>query len=148
MVDARDLDIVILAAGAVAQFGKFEPDNVVSDPTTAQVAAVYLQALPLHTRLRREALKASQQALVGLFVQGRVVQLGLLQRTQPVVDTAVDVYHLGMGFHGLYRGQEALPLQTVAIQLVRYDIRRCHQRDAAAEKGLHEPPQYHRVGDV
>ena len=45
-------------------------------------------------------------------------------------------------------GRKQRPLQTVAVQIVRRDVRRGHQRNAAREQRLQQRGQQHGVGDV
>jgi hypothetical protein len=43
---------------------------------------------------------------------------------------------------------ETCALQAVAIELIRRDIRRGHQRDPAGKQRFHQAAQQHGIGDV
>ena len=53
-----------------------------------------------------------------------------------------------MGLDGFDGGQEAAPLQTVLVQVVRRHVAGRHQRDAAFEQALEQLPEDHRIADV
>lgn len=70
------------------------------------------------------------------------------QGTQTIVDARVDVHHVAVLVDQIDGRQETRPLQTVAVQIVRRDVRRGHQRNAAREQRLQQRGQQHGVGDV
>ncbi|MNG82042.1 hypothetical protein D3C79_407130 [compost metagenome] len=84
----------------------------------------------------------------GLTVERRQVQMRLSQSTQTVIDTGIDVHHIAVVVNQGNRRQETRTLQAIAVQIVRRNIRRCHQRDAARKQRLQQRGQQHRVGDV
>ena len=53
-----------------------------------------------------------------------------------------------MRFNGVDGRQEARALQAVAVKLVRRDIRRRNQRNAAREQRFHQAAEQHGVSDI
>lgn len=74
--------------------------------------------------------------------------LGTLQRPEPIVDAAIDIDHLAVAIEQLDGRQEARPLQAVLVELVRDDIRGCHQHHPTLEERFEQVGQDHRIGNV
>ena len=77
-----------------------------------------------------------------------MIDLGLLQRPQPVIDPAVDIHHLGVSLDEINRRQETRPLQAILVQQIRHDIGRGDQRDTMTEQLFHQAAKNHRIGNI
>lgn len=150
MENLRQLDVVVLAARAVAQLTEFEPGHVVAGQARADLAVLdhqRLVALGLGT-VRGQGLEAARHLLLDLFAERPVEQLGLLQRAQAIVDAAIDVDDLGMFLEQGDRRQETGALQAVLVQAVRHDVGGRHQAHAVLEQLFQQGGEDHRIGDV
>lgn len=99
-------------------------------------------------RLTRQLDEHSIQGRARLVVQRRQVEVSLGQGTQTIVDTGVDVHHVAVLVDKIDGRQETRPLQAVAVQIVRRNVRRGDQRNAAGEQRLQQRGQQHGVSDV
>ena len=66
-------------------------DNDLRYTTAGDIAMIDLQTLPVLTLFAGKSRKALLQTFVSPFVQGKMIQLGLLQRAQPIVDAGINV---------------------------------------------------------
>ncbi len=136
IVDLAQLDVVVLAAGTVAQRAEVEPGHVVGYLAGDDLAVLDDQRLVLQHRavFRQQAAEALLQAQLGLGVQREMIELRLLQGAQPVIDAAVDVDDLGVLLQQLDRRQEARTLQAVLVKPVGDDVGGGHQAHAVLEQ--------------
>ena len=77
-----------------------------------------------------------------------MIQPHLRQRDLSVVATIVDIHDFQLGLQQFDRGQDAIPMQAVRVQVVRLEIRGRDDADPIFEEGLEQPVQDHRVGHV
>src|SRR3989344_2054105 len=150
MEDFTQFDVVVLATRAIAQLTEVEPGHVITDLTRHDGAALDHQRLVfLHLAvLGQQADKALLQAFLGGSVQRPVEQLGLLQRTQTVVDTAVDVDDLGVLLEQGDGRQEARALKAVLVQAIRHDIGGGNQAHTVLEQLFQQGGEDHRVSNI
>src|SRR5690606_14767461 len=95
--------------------------------------------------VRQQALEALAQALLGRRAEREVEQLGLLQRTQAIVDAAVDVDDVGVFLEQGDGREETRALQTILVQTVRHDVGGSHQRYAILEQLFEQRGENHRI---
>ena len=118
-------------------------------PTRAQRATLDREGRGPACRRRRRARRSARSSAAG--VCGAIgIEVGRrpLELAQPIVDAAVQVQNLDMGFDERDGRQEALPLQPVLVQVLRRQVRGGDQGHAAAEQSLEQTGENHRIGDV
>ncbi|MNG64645.1 hypothetical protein D3C79_228900 [compost metagenome] len=113
-----------------------------------QRPVIDLQHRRLLSCLPRQLDEHPVQGLSGLTVERRQVQMRLSQSAQTVINAGIDIHHIAVVVNQGNRRQKARTLQAVAVQLVRRNIGRRHQRDAASKQRLQQRGQQHGVGDV
>ena len=126
-----------------------------SNQTTSSARATNGMARPSIDQLSRGAgVAATEIGKARLQLPARVrqsrikVQRCLFEQPQAVVLAAVDVDDFAMALDGGDGRQEALALQSVAVELRRRQVRGEDQRDAAFEQSREQSAQQHGVGDV
>src|SRR3546814_4915694 len=72
------------------------------------------------------------------FVAGMTINVGVRERPQPVVDTAVDVQHLHVALEDVDERQEVGALQAVLVEPFGRDVAGCDQRHAEPEQVLEQ----------
>jgi len=148
LVLARDLDVVAPAAPTRAQRLEVEPHRAGAGADHRDRPALDLDDTTGLRMVLGERGEQRRQARAGVGRARRQVDARLRELAQPVVGSAGDVGHVEVALEQLDGRQEALPLQAVLVQLSRGHVRSRHQRDAAPEQALEQPPEDHGVGDV
>ena len=98
--------------------------------------------------VRCNITKVAFEIGVGHGVERRVPDFGRFQHPQTVVNEAVNMNYFGMADEEVNGRQEALPLQSAAIEILRGDVGGGHERDAVGQQRLDKAPQQHGIGNV
>src|SRR5690554_118386 len=129
----RQLNVVILATWTIAQLTEFEPHDIIVQSPRFKQAMIDLQGDITLTRMPGNFTKAACQFLLGSSIQRRMKNLGTLQGTQTIIDPRIHIDHFTVTLDQLNGWQKASPLQTVLVEIIRYNVRSRHQYHAAIE---------------
>jgi hypothetical protein len=83
-----------------------------------------------------------------VVVKRHVIDPGALEQPQAIVDLAADMHDFGMPLQLLDRGEEARPLQALAVQLAARRIGGRDQRDATRKQQFEQRAEDHGIRDV
>ncbi len=119
VIEARELDVVVLAARPFAQFAEFEPHHARRPSPRRRCRG------PRSTASRGPPAESPASAAkrrfscAGVWSQRRI-QVGrrLLQLPQAIVDAAVQVHHVHVLLNQLDGRQESFALQAVLVQIL------------------------------
>ncbi|MNP21925.1 hypothetical protein D3C76_1145640 [compost metagenome] len=138
----------MLTAGIDTQRVERDGKRLVFDTQRLQRAMVDLQLRGVVALRPGQRQPEFVHLMTRLVIQGRQPQMRLGQRSQAIVHARIDIHNVAVLFDGLDSWQETRALQTVAIKVVRRNVRRRHQRNSARKQRFHQAAQQHGVGDI
>ena len=80
LIEPRQLDVVVLAARAVADVLEIEPDDAVGRAAIRDLPAVELERASVVAFVGRYALEEFREARFGYVTRGRLIDVGALER--------------------------------------------------------------------
>ncbi len=144
----RDLDVVRRAARAFAQRFEIEPDDALAAAAHRNLARFDLDVARLGRLPTAELGPAAGQPGIAAGIDRGLVHRRAGQRAHAVIFGAFGVQFHAVGLQQPDRGQEAVALQAVEVQVLHCGVGGGHQGHALGEHALEQARQQHRIADI
>jgi arabinose-5-phosphate isomerase len=142
------LGIVRLGARPLAQGLEVEPAHAFAAPPHRDIPAQHLDRSFGDGLVPGQASKGLTQLEIRGGIMGHEVGIRRQQGPQPVVGAAIEVEYVAVFLDQLDGGQEALPLQSVAVQVAGLGIGGENQHHTPFDQSVEKAREHHGVGDV
>ena len=142
-----DFKVIVLRPRAAAQCLEIEPHHAAGLAASTNFTRFDVQHRIFVAHLG-QLIERLGHLRIGLWAKRRVVQLDVLQRAAPVVRAVVHVHHFQLFVEQCNRGQNAIAVQPIGVQLVRLEVRSRHETHTVVEQRRQQAVQDHGVSDV
>ena len=122
VVGTGNFEIVILGTGATTQGAKIEPDHTMAAPDGFYIAAENFDGTSLFSILTGHHAEIFKHFLLGGCIGREMENLDLLQCSQPVINTGIDLEDIKMFLQQCDGRQETLAMQSIRIKHLRWVI--------------------------